>query len=167
MRRPWPLCVLPGMLMFLAAGCDDMSKQHKENPYASSRTAPADVAQGSVEYHDVAPSVPALTPALLRRGRSEYDAFCAPCHARTGQGDGMVVQRGFPAPLPLATAPTRDAAPARLYDIITSGQGIMYGFAQRIMPDDRWAIVAYLYALRRSQHAMLADMSPAQRASRP
>ncbi|GAN97706.1 hypothetical protein Geu3261_0231_006 [Komagataeibacter europaeus NBRC 3261] len=167
MRCPWPLHVLPGTLLLLAAGCDDMSRQHKENPYASPRSAPADVVQGSVEYHDAPHHAPALTATLLQRGRNEYHAFCAPCHARTGQGDGMVVQRGFPAPLPLATAPTRSATPAQLYAIITTGQGVMYGFAQRIMPDDRWAIVAYLYALRRSQQAMLADMTPAQRATRP
>ena len=167
MRCAWPLHVLPGALLLLAAGCDDMSKQHKENPYASPRSAPADVAQGSVEYHDAFHPAPALTPALLQRGRSEYQAFCAPCHARTGQGDGMVVQRGFPAPLPLATAPTRSATPEQLYAIITSGQGVMYGFAQRIMPDDRWAVVAYLYALRRSQQATLADMTPAQQALQP
>ncbi|MBY4641358.1 cytochrome c [Gluconacetobacter entanii] len=167
MRPVWPLRILPGALLLLAAGCDDMSKQHKENPYASTRSAPADVAQGSVEYHDAPHPAPALTLALLQRGRSEYDAFCAPCHARTGQGDGMVVQRGFPAPLPLATAPTRSATPAQLYAIIMSGQGIMYGFAQRIMPDDRWAIVAYLYALRRSQYAMLAARPALPQAIRP
>ncbi|QHC36743.1 cytochrome c [Komagataeibacter xylinus] len=167
MKRPWPLHMIPGALLLLAAGCDDMSKQHKENPYASARSAPADVVQDSVEYHDAPHPAPALTLALLQRGRSEYHAFCAPCHAQTGQGDGMVVQRGFPAPLPLAAAPTRSATPEQLYAIITSGQGVMYGFAQRIMPDDRWAIVAYLYALRRSQQAMLADMTPAQRATRP
>ncbi|MBO1325527.1 cytochrome c [Acetobacter sp. TBRC 12305] len=167
MTRIRPLRILPGALMLLAGGCDDMSKQHKENPYASPRSAPANGVAGRVEYHDAPRPAPALTSALLRRGRSEYDAFCAPCHARTGLGDGMVVQRGFPAPRPLATAPTHNATPDQLYAIITAGQGVMYGFAQRIMPDDRWAIVAYLYALRRSQYAMLADMTPAQRATPP
>lgn len=158
-------CVIPVVLALLLMGCDDMSKQHKENPYASPDSAPADIAQGSVEYHDAPHPAPAVTMALLRRGHSEYHAFCVPCHAETGAGDGMVVQRGFPAPRPLLTTEEgQPALPERLYGIITSGQGIMYGFAQRIVPDDRWAIVAYLFALRRSQHATRADMTPIQQA---
>ncbi|AXY23515.1 hypothetical protein CD178_02769 [Komagataeibacter saccharivorans] len=160
-----PVCIMAISLPLLAGGCDDMSKQDRENPYASRNSAPADIAQGTVPYHDAPHPVPPLTAGLLQRGRSEYHAFCAPCHAETGNGDGMVVQRGFPAPLPLVT-PDGHALPSRhVYDVITVGQGIMYGFAQRIAPEDRWAIVAYLHALARSQHATRADMTPEQQAS--
>ncbi|MCE2576576.1 cytochrome c [Komagataeibacter sp. FNDCR2] len=154
-------------LLLLATGCDDMSKQHKENPYASADSAPAEPVPGTVEYHDAPHPVPRLTMGLLQRGRDEYHAFCAPCHAETGNGDGMVVQRGFPAPLPLMAAGGQTGGPMHLHDVITSGQGIMYGFAQRIGSDDRWAIVAYLYALGRSQHATRADMTPEQLARAP
>lgn len=100
MKPARPACFVAFVLLLPATGCDDMSKQHRENPYASRDTAPAEPVAGTVEYHDAPPRVPRLTMALLQRGQSEYHAFCAPCHAETGQGDGMVVQRGFPAPLP-------------------------------------------------------------------
>ena len=167
MKPARPACFISCALLLLATGCDDMSKQHKENPYASPASAPAAQVPGTVEYHDMPRPVPRLTMALLQRGRDEYHAFCAPCHAESGNGHGMVVQRGFPAPPPLMAADGRMGTPLHLHDVITSGQGVMYGFAQRIGPDDRWAIVAYLYALGRSQHATRADMTPEQLARAP
>ena len=58
----------------------------------------------------------------------------------------------------------RNAPDAHFYGVITHGYGLMYPYAERVDPPDRWAIVAYIRALQRSQHASLADVPQAQRA---
>lgn len=93
---------------------------------------------------------PAVTPALLRRGRERYTIYCAPCHGAAGGGDGIIVRRGFPRP-PAFYAPAAAAiGPAREVDIIANGYGVMYGFAERVEPADRWAVAAYVEALKRA-----------------
>ena len=107
-----------------------------------------------------------LAPATLdtlRRGRERYDIYCAPCHSVSGDGDGMVVRRGFPAPRTLHSDRLRSAPDSVLYDAITDGYGVMYPFADRIAPGDRWAIVAYVRALQLSQHARLDDVPQEER----
>lgn len=106
---------------------------------------------------------PRVTLESLERGRQRYDVYCAPCHSVSGDGDGMVVRRGFPAPASLDSAVLRAESDAHLFDVVTSGHGVMYGFADRIGPPDRWAIVGYLRALQRSRHAAIADVPPDER----
>ena len=36
-----------------------------------------------------------VTRAWLLRGQERFNIYCAPCHSETGDGDGMVVRRGF------------------------------------------------------------------------
>ena len=106
---------------------------------------------------------PRITLESLERGRQRYNVYCAPCHSVSGDGDGMVVRRGFPAPASLDSAVLRAESDAQLFDVVTSGRGVMYGFADRIGPPDRWAIVGYLRALQRSRHAAIADVPPDER----
>lgn len=94
-----------------------------------------------------------LTKALLQRGQQRFDIYCAPCHGRSGDGEGMVVRRGFPAPPSYHTARLRNAPDSHFYQAISDGYGVMYPYADRIAPRDRWAIVAYIRALQLSQHA--------------
>jgi len=105
-----------------------------------------------------------LTPELLNRGRERFDAMCAECHDRTGSGNGMVVQRGFPQPPSFHVDRLRNAPIGHFYDVITNGYGVMYPYATRVTPGDRWAIAAYIRALQLSHDAKPSDIDPAERA---
>jgi mono/diheme cytochrome c family protein len=101
--------------------------------------------------------------AVMARGQERYDIFCAPCHARTGDGNGMIVQRGYRQPPTLHSDRLRDAAPGHFFDVITNGFGAMPDYSAQIPAADRWAIVAYVRALQLSAHATLADVPAADR----
>jgi mono/diheme cytochrome c family protein len=124
----------------------------------ASRQPPA----GAVPVVDDAamPAVPRVTMALLERGRDRYTIFCAPCHGTGGDGDGMVVRRGFPAPPSYHEARLRATDDAHLYDVISNGWGIMYPYGDRLSPADRQAVVAYLRALQLSRHVPADRLEP-------
>ena len=103
-----------------------------------------------------------VTRAVLERGRQRYDIYCSPCHDRTGEGHGMIVQRGFPTPPTFHQDRLRDAPVGHFYHVITQGYGVMFSYAARVEPEDRWAIAAYIRALQLSRHATLDDV-PAER----
>ena len=105
------------------------------------------------------------TLSLLERGRARYDIYCAPCHSQVGDGDGMIVRRGFPRPPSFHSERLRNASDEHLYAVITHGYGVMYSYAGRVPPDDRRAIVAYIRALQLSQNATLDELSAEARAS--
>jgi mono/diheme cytochrome c family protein len=102
---------------------------------------------------------------LLARGRDRYEVLCTPCHGRTGQGDGIVVQRGMPHPPSYHDARLREAPDQHFFDVITRGYGAMYSYAARVQPRDRWAIVAYIRALQLSRNGRLDDVPPDRRAA--
>jgi mono/diheme cytochrome c family protein len=104
-----------------------------------------------------------LTVEYLQRGAQRYNTYCAPCHGLTGNGNGMIVRRGFPAPPSFHTQRLRDAPPDHYYDVITNGFGRMFPYAYRVEPQDRWAIAAYIRALQLSQNSTLEDVPPDQR----
>ncbi len=110
-------------------------------------------------------SPPPVTRALLQRGQERYTIYCVPCHSPVGDGDGRVVRRGFPHPPSYHEQRLRDAPDRHFFDVITRGYGVMYSYADRVAPADRWAIVAYIRALQLSQHAQLAQLPPALRAT--
>jgi mono/diheme cytochrome c family protein len=105
-----------------------------------------------------APQPARIDAALLSRGREQFDIACSPCHGRAGDGYGMIVQRGFAHPPPLYTPALRAAKAGYLYDVITHGHGAMYGYADRVAPADRWAIVAYIRALQASEGTAAARL---------
>ncbi len=108
-----------------------------------------------------APQPKVIDAALLARGQARYEIFCTPCHAESGDGEGMIVQRGFPHPPSFMGAYLLHARAQVVYDAITNGHGAMYSYAARVPPSDRWAIAAYIRALQLSQNATLANL-PAQ-----
>jgi mono/diheme cytochrome c family protein len=140
---------LMGLLTFVLAGCDQMVDQPRQSTY--SMNVPS-LPSHMVEFEqDRAPPAPALSLQLIERGRERYHIFCAPCHAETGDGGGMIVQRGFPAPPSLHADAVRAMAPRELYQVASNGYGIMYGFSDRVPVEDLWAIVAYVHALQHTQ----------------
>jgi mono/diheme cytochrome c family protein len=101
-----------------------------------------------------------LPRAMLVRGQQRYTIYCMPCHSPVGDGDGPIVRRGFPHPPSFHSARLRDADDRHFFDVISQGFGAMYSYADRVTPEDRWAIVAYIRALQLSQHAPV-DALPA------
>jgi mono/diheme cytochrome c family protein len=118
---------------------------------------------GKVNNADAAMFPFAIDAAVMARGRERFDIFCAPCHGRTGQGDGMVVRRGYRRPPSFHQDRLRDAPPGHFFDVVTNGFGAMPDYATQIATEDRWAIVAYVRALQLSEHATLADVPADQR----
>jgi len=104
-----------------------------------------------------------ITPSILERGQERFNIYCAPCHGRTGNGDGMIVQRGFPAPPSYHEARLREDPPGRLFSVITNGYGNMYSYAARVTPEDRWAIVAYIRALQQAHQASINEIPARER----
>ena len=137
------------------------AKQWDENTFFADRSSMREPVPGTVARN--APDVPApqpkvITAALLERGRTQFNIFCSPCHGQSGDGRGMVVQRGFPQPPPLWLPRLEQAKASYLYDVITDGHGVMYSYADRVKSADRWAVIAYVRALQQSQDAKAADL---------
>ena len=99
----------------------------------------------------------------MARGQERFDIFCAPCHGRTGQGDGMIVRRGYRRPPTFHQDRLRDAPVGHFFDVISNGFGAMPDYAAQIRPEDRWAVIAYVRALQLSEHAAAADVPPDRR----
>jgi mono/diheme cytochrome c family protein len=102
----------------------------------------------------------AVDDVVMRRGRERYNIFCSPCHGLAGDGDGMVVQRGYRRPASFHIDRLRQAPPGHIFDVMTNGFGAMPDYAAQIPVRDRWAIAAYLRALQLSQYAAAAQLSP-------
>jgi mono/diheme cytochrome c family protein len=105
-----------------------------------------------------------ITQADIERGRQRYNIYCTPCHDYTGNGQGMIVQRGFPPPPSFHIQRLREAPAGHFFEVITNGYGVMYSYAARVEPADRWRIAAYIRALQLSEHAAVADVPDADRA---
>jgi len=106
---------------------------------------------------DYMPAEVPVNQATLERGRERYNIYCAPCHARMGDGNGMVPQRGYRHPPTFHQDRLRKAPLGYFFDVITNGFGAMPDYAMQVTPEDRWKIVAYIRALQLSQNATAAD----------
>ena len=161
-------------IVLAVAGCDDQSmrQQNRFDTYAPSKIWPNGseaqplpagvVAQGDLARAMDTKQPPPVTAYLMRTGREKFGIFCSPWHGLAGDGDGMVVQRGFPAPPSFQIDRLRGAPAQHFFDVITDGYGVMYSYAARVSPHDRWAIVAYIRALQESRHVRIADMPQAR-----
>lgn len=91
---------------------------------------------------------------LLALGKDRFTAFCSPCHGQLGNGEGMIAHRGFKVARPVASYHTdrlRKLPDGHIFDVMTNGYGAMFAMGVKIPVAERWAIVAYVRALQRSQ----------------
>ena len=104
-----------------------------------------------------------VTLAGLQRGQERFNIYCSVCHSRIGDGQGIIVQRGYVPPPNFHTELVRSYPDGHIFKVISNGIRNMPGYAQQIPVEDRWLIVNYLRALQRSQNASLEDVPPEMR----
>jgi mono/diheme cytochrome c family protein len=151
------------VLLLLLAGCGQNLRMTDQRKYAEwergslfrndrvVQAPPAGTVSRTAGSLDPLAQRPPMSLALVERGQQRFEIFCTPCHGRSGDGNGIVVQRGFPHP-PDYVEPRLLAAPDRyFFDVISHGHGAMYSYADRVPPRDRWAITAYIRALQRNR----------------
>lgn len=92
-----------------------------------------------------------VTKELIDRGQNRFNIYCIVCHGPVGNGDGMVVRRGFPQPPTYHDDRLRNAPVGHFFDVMTNGWGKMNSYAAQVSPADRWAIVAYIRTLQVAQ----------------
>ena len=98
------------------------------------------------------------TLAVLERGQERFNVYCTPCHSRVGNGNGMVVQRGYRVAGDFHTARLEQAPLGHFFNVMTNGLGAMPDYSAQLTPSDRWAVAAYIRALQLSQNAKSADV---------
>ena len=164
--------LLAGLLAATACKRQDMYTQRVIRPWdrddtagnSSSMRPPVAGTLAREQPNAWVPAPRLMDAALIERGQARYDIFCTPCHADSGDGEGMIVQRGFPHPPSFHADRLRHARAQVFYDAITYGHGAMYSYAARVPPPDRWAIAAYIRTLQMSQAAPVAMLTPEDRA---
>lgn len=104
-----------------------------------------------------------ITREVLERGQERFNIYCSPCHSHTGNGEGMIVKRGFKPPPSFHSDRLRNAPAGHYFDVITNGFGAMASYASRVPEKDRWAIIAYIRVLQLSQNATIEDVPAAER----
>lgn len=176
----WFAAALLGALVLVLGGCrQDMHNQPKFKPlrandfYADMRSErpiiEGTVARGDLrddQYFytgkigkndgDVFPFP--VTADVLKRGQERFNIYCTPCHSRVGDGNGMIVQRGYRRPPSYHIDRLRTAPVGHFFDVITNGFGAMPDYSAQVSVKDRWAIIAYIRALQFSQKAAQGDV---------
>jgi mono/diheme cytochrome c family protein len=99
-----------------------------------------------------------VTPQLMQRGRERFNITCAMCHGATAAGNGVTKQYGLVTVVTLQDDRIRKMADGEIFNTITNGKDTMMAYGPNVTVADRWAIIAYLRALERSQNATAADV---------
>ena len=180
----WLIISLLGGATLTACSKSDMSEQPRYQPYqetasfadnASERPLVAGTVihgqprtdellyQGTINGKTADEFPFPITRADLERGHTQFDIFCAVCHGRTGEGNGMIVQRGFVPPPSYHIDRLRTAPVGHFFEVMTNGYGAMYSYNERVKPEDRWRIAAYIRALQLSQNASPDQLSPQEK----
>lgn len=141
----------------LAGATSTVATQPQVAGQASSQSA-SQTYQGFVTEFPIA-----ISAADLDRGQDRFNISCALCHGSTGEGNGMIVRRGFRRPPSYDEERLRQAPVGYFFDVISNGFGTMPEYASEISPEDRWKIVAYIRALQLSARGTVADVPADQR----
>jgi mono/diheme cytochrome c family protein len=104
-----------------------------------------------------------VTKELLQRGQGRYQIYCAPCHGALGDGNGITKSYGMLAAATYHDDRLRGMAEGEIFNTITNGKNTMLSYADKLSPDDRWAVIAYVRALQRARHATIDDVPAEQR----
>ena len=180
MSRPWRLLALALAASLALSACgrnmydQPKAETYEASPFFADGTSARPLPEGTISRERGAIDPVYLTgmgdggfvselpievsEGLLRRGQERYDVFCSVCHNYNGDGNGMIVQKGFVQPASFHEQRLLDSPAGYYYNAITNGFGRMYSYASRIPVEDRWAIVAYVRALQLSQNATLDDV---------
>lgn len=107
------------------------------------------------------PSAVTVDPSkLLERGQERYTIYCAPCHGALGDGNGITKQYGMGATPSYHDDRLRKMSEGEIFNTITHGKGNMLSYADKLVAQDRWAVIAYVRALQRAAHTTAADVPP-------
>jgi mono/diheme cytochrome c family protein len=104
-----------------------------------------------------------VTSELMERGRQRYAINCQVCHGAAGAGNGIVSQYGLVGIANYHDKRLREMPDGEIFNTITNGKASMYSYGDKIRAEDRWAIIAYVRALQRSQNATLNDVPESER----
>jgi mono/diheme cytochrome c family protein len=179
MWRAALLLVLASAVILLSSCREDMHNQPKFIPlrenafYPDGRSARAPmegtIARGQLEDDPLlytgkvngqeADQLPfTIREQDLARGRERYNIYCSPCHSQLGDGNGMIVQRGFKRPPSYFEARLLKAPVGHFFNVMTNGWGSMADYSAQVPVADRWRIAAYIRALQLSQTAKAGDV---------
>jgi mono/diheme cytochrome c family protein len=167
-------------ILAAAAGCrQDMHDAPRYDPLEASRLfrsgasaqllVPGTVARGHLNEDTLlqtglldgepSPVFPfEITAVDLDRGQERFNIYCSPCHGRTGEGNGMVVQRGYRQAASYHIDRLREMPVGYFVDVMTNGFGAMPDYRAQIPPADRWRIAAYVRALQLSRNGSADDV---------
>ncbi len=184
MRNKILLFAVPALLGALTACRQDMQDQPRYKPFARSeffadhRSERPQVEgtiarghlridearyEGKVGGDDISEFPIPIAKADIERGQERFNIYCSPCHGRLGDGNGMIVMRGFRQPPSYYSDRLVKSPVGHFFDVITNGYGAMPSYASRVTPDDRWRVIAYIRALQLSESAKLSDVPADQR----
>lgn len=106
-----------------------------------------------------------VTAQLMARGQQRYQINCQPCHGAIGDGNGITRGFGMAVVANLHDPRIVQLSDGELFFVITHGRNLMGPYAAQIVPEDRWAVIAYVRALQFAQLGKSADLPPAQQAA--
>lgn len=109
------------------------------------------------------PAALKIDARFLQRGRERFTIYCSPCHGALGDGKGIVTQYNWGGPANFQSDAIRTMAEGQIFDTITHGAKTMFPYGDKLVPEDRWAVVAYVRALERAEHSRIEDVEPNHR----
>jgi mono/diheme cytochrome c family protein len=140
------------------------SSPQSAKPSSPARSSPSPTPVTGTYPDDVEVFPLRITADIVKRGKERYEIFCSVCHGFTGNGDGMIVRRGFRRAASFHTDGLRQAPVGHFFDAITNGWGAMPSYAAQVPVEDRWAIISYIRALQLSQQSV---QQPGQTQAQP